>query len=384
MIQEIKQAYIAKYNQKPLLIKAPGRINLIGEHTDYNNGFVMPAAIDKAIYFAIGKEEGRTETLIQAINYKEILSFGKEQESTTPSWGNYFRAILEILKEKGHDVEGINCIFGGDIPIGAGLSSSAALCCGFIYGISELFNLGILRTEIALLGQQAEHRIGLNCGLMDQYAVLFGKEKQVFRLDCNTLEFEYFPFQPEGYSLVLINSKIEHQLAEGSGYNERRASCERVVAHLAQEDSSIESLRDVNFEMLQKAQVDLDSIDYQRANYVLEENQRVEKMMTALQNHQYIDVGNILLNAHEGMSKAYDISLPEIDLLVSFAEAESAVLGARMMGGGFGGCTINLVANENKEATLNVIQSKYQAATGIIPEVYEVKIGEGIHIASSK
>jgi len=380
MIQEIQQAYISKYGHTPLLIKAPGRINLIGEHTDYNNGFVMPAAIDKAIYFAIGKEAGRTETFIQAINYNETLSFGGEQKKETPSWGNYFKAILEILKEKGHAIEGINCLFGGDIPIGAGLSSSAALCCGFIFGISELYDLQIPRTEIALLGQQAEHRIGLNCGLMDQYAVLFGKEKQVFRLDCNNLKVDYFPFKPEGYSLVLINSKIEHQLSEGSGYNERRASCERVVAHLAKENSTIKSLRDVNFEMLQNAKADLDATDYQRTNYVLEENQRVEKMMAALENHQYEEVGNILLNAHEGMSKAYDISLPEIDLLVSFAEAESTVLGARMMGGGFGGCTINLIANENKADTLNAIQMKYQAATGITSEAYEVKIGEGIHI----
>lgn len=379
MIEEIRDQYKAQFKGEPTLIKAPGRINLIGEHTDYNNGFVMPASVDKAMYFAIGINEEQEDIQIQALNYGTMITLNGEGD--LPSWAKYFKAIVELLKERGVEVKGVNCVFGGDIPIGAGLSSSAALCCGFIYGVSNLMDLNIPRTEIALIAQAAEHKIGVNCGLMDPYAVLFGKKNQVFRLDCQDLSVEYFPLVLEDHSLVLINSKIEHEL-EGTPYNDRRNSCESVVKIIASKYPDVKSLRDVNMKMLLEFENEIDALDIRRVKYILEENDRVLQMMKALKAGKLEEAGQILLRGHEGMSKEYDISLPEIDLLVELAKKEESVLGGRMMGGGFGGCTINLIENKNKAETLKNIKSQYQKSTGILPEVYDVKPGEGLQIIS--
>ncbi len=379
MIEEIRDQYKAQFKGEPTLIKAPGRINLIGEHTDYNNGFVMPASVDKAMYFAIGINEEQEDIQIQALNYGTMITLNGEGD--LPSWAKYFKAIVELLKERGVEVKGVNCVFGGDIPIGAGLSSSAALCCGFIYGVSNLMDLNIPRTEIALIAQAAEHKIGVNCGLMDPYAVLFGKKNQVFRLDCQDLSVEYFPLVLEDHSLVLINSKIEHEL-EGTPYNDRRNSCESVVKIIASKYPDVKSLRDVNMKMLLEFENEIDALDIRRVKYILEENDRVLQMMEVLKAGKLEEAGQILLRGHEGMSKEYDISLPEIDLLVELAKKEESVLGGRMMGGGFGGCTINLIENKNKAETLKNIKSQYQKSTGILPEVYDVKPGEGLQIIS--
>lgn len=379
MIRTIEQQYQAQFQSAPILIKAPGRINLIGEHTDYNNGFVMPAAIDKAMYFAMGKTRDRTAIQILSASYDQLVTIEEEQKEQLPSWAKYLEAILAILKEQGHQIEGINCVFGGDIPIGAGLSSSAALCCGFIYGISTLFDLKMSRPEIALIAQQAEHRIGLNCGLMDQYAVLFGKENLVFCLDCKSLGFDYFPLALERHSLVLIDSKIEHEL-EGSPYNDRRESCERVVAYIAQTNAEVQSLRDVTIAILQAHQEGLDPLDFQRAEFVLRENERVMSMIKALEMGDFQQAGDLLFAGHEGLSKAYDVSLPEIDFLVDLARQSPDIIGARMMGGGFGGCTLNLIENKNKAATLDQIKKAYHQATGVLPEAYEVALGDGVKL----
>ena len=379
MIQEIQKKYLEQFGQQPVLVKAPGRINLIGEHTDYNNGFVMPASIDKAMYFAIGRTEGRQTNQIQATNYNEVIVLKPGAEQRLPSWSNYLKAIFQILKERGIEVAGINCIFGGDIPIGAGLSSSAALCCGFVFGISTLLDLSISREEIALIAQEAEHRIGLNCGLMDQYAVLFGKEHHVFRLDCKNLEIQYFPMRLESHSLILINSNIEHQL-EGSPYNDRRQSCERVVKIIASKYPEVETLREVTLEKLNDFKNEVCTKDYIRAKYVLEENDRVRQMMKALQKRNLSEAGAILYRGHQGMNKEYDISLPEMDVLVDLTKQEKSILGARMMGGGFGGCTINLIENKDKDEVIERIQTKYFNATGYRPEHYYVKIGNGLEV----
>jgi len=379
MVKKIQETYKAQFEGEPLLVRAPGRINLIGEHTDYNNGFVMPAAIDKAMYFAIGKNPVQQTIQIKAMDYNELVVLNADERETLPSWARYFQAIIDILLEKGHDLSGVNCLFASDIPIGAGLSSSAALCCGFIFGLSELLDLNFSRREIALIGQSAEHRIGLNCGLMDQYAVLFGKKDQVFRLDCQDLAIDYFPMQLRDYSIVLIDSKIEHQL-EGSPYNDRRESCERVVGIIAKTYPAARTLRDVSRAQLDASKAEIDPLDYQRANYVLEENNRVRRMMEALNQGALEEAGSILLEGHQGMSKEYNISLPEIDLLVDLARQEAGVLGARMMGGGFGGCTINLVANANKKMTLQRIKSKYQDATHVEPAVHIINISDGVNL----
>ena len=287
MIERIHNEYKATFNALPILVKAPGRINLIGEHTDYNNGFVLPAAIDKAIYFAMGHQPGQEEINIQSGNYKDRLVFNAaiETNGNVPTWGSYFKALLQLLNERGHDVRGINCIFGGDIPIGAGLSSSAALCCGFIYGLSKVLDFSITKSEIALIAQEAEHRIGLNCGLMDQYAVLFGMENQAFCLDCRNLEFNYLPIELQDHSLVLINSKIEHNLAIDSAYNDRRSACEAVVKYIAKDRPEIQSLRDISLEELSSYKEQLDPVHFNRAWFVLEENQRVMDTVKALQEN---------------------------------------------------------------------------------------------------
>ncbi|MFT5165313.1 MAG: galactokinase [Saprospiraceae bacterium] len=379
MIQEIQKRYLAQFDQQPILVRAPGRINLIGEHTDYNNGLVMPAAIDKALYFAIGKAEGGKSVQVQSVNYDEVIVLGNGVDTAIPSWARYLQAILEILKERGMEVAGINCVFGGDIPIGAGLSSSAALCCGFTFGIANLLGLPISKKEVALISQEAEHRIGLNCGLMDQYAVLFGKKDHVICLDCGNLDFDYFPLQLEQHSLVLIDSKIEHQL-EGSPYNDRRYSCERVVKVVAAKYSQVRTLADIKMDNLVAFKKVLDPIDFQRARYVIEENNRVYQMKLALSQGKLKEAGAILFRGHEGLSKEFNVSLPEIDLLVELAKQEQTILGARMMGGGFGGCTINLIENENKEAVLDRIQAQYFKATGIKSACYNVLIGDGLEV----
>lgn len=377
MIEAVKRLYEDRFGKQPILVKAPGRINLIGEHTDYNNGFVMPAAIDKAMYFAMGKQNAGNLNTVCSVNYKEEISFTITSENTLPAWGRYLKAILTIFSDRGLSIAKINCILGGDIPVGAGLSSSAALCCGFIFGLSDLFDLNLSKKEIALIAQEAEHRIGLNCGLMDQYAVLFGKEDHVFCLDCQTLGLNYFPMKLEDYALVLINSKIEHEL-EGSPYNDRRNSCEAVVAIIAKDHPEVKSLRDVKKNLLVLYKEQISSLDFIRAKYVLEENERVTQMIKALEQARFAEVGEILFRGHQGMSEEYDISLPEIDYLVELARAEPAILGSRMMGGGFGGCTINLVEKQNSTRALRIIKEKYLAKTGIEAEIYKIKLCDGL------
>jgi galactokinase len=299
-------------------------------------------------------------------------------EKKEVSWDSYVQAVLREMMERGHAVQGIQCVFGGDIPIGAGLSSSAALCCGLAYGVSVLQNLNIDKREIALIGQAAEHRIGLNCGLMDQYAVLFGQADHLLCLDCRSLEFQLLPLRLEGYSLVLLNSKVKHQLAAGSGYNQRRRSCENVVATLRLYNPALKSLRDVPPNLLKANETLLDPLDCKRAKYVLGENERVMQMTGALQNNDLQSIGDLLYQSHEGLRREYEVTVPEIDLLIDLAQKEENILGARMVGGGFGGCTLNLIKTVEKEVVLQRISEAYFTETGIRPEAIEVMTGRGV------
>ena len=373
-------AYFFQYFKKSpdILLQSPGRINLIGEHTDYNLGWVFPVAIDKHLYFALGRDERSGFVRFQAADMEESSLFDVSSDTVTekPSWARYLQAVVVELNRRGYPVPGIDGVFGGDIPMGAGLSSSAALCCGFIYGISLLQNRPIPKREIALIAQAAEHRIGLNCGLMDQYAVLFGKKDAAICLDCKSLEFEYVPLDTGRYSLVLINSNIKHELAAGSGYNERRQSCEQVVAVIQQGFPAVQSLRDITFSMLEKFHNQIDPVDLRRAAYVLHENERVLQTKTALQAGDMQQVGQILFDAHEGMRTEYEITVPELDMLVELAREEPGVLGARMVGGGFGGCTLNLIKTAEKEAILSRITTAYREETGIQSGVIEVKTAD--------
>lgn len=381
ILDSVKSHFKNQYGTEPKLIKAPGRVNIIGEHTDYNLGVVLPASIEQGIYFAIQSNFSNTINIETHITGPERISFNLkgEHKPYEAFWGNYFKAIIEILIEKGYELKGFDCVFGGDIPIGSGLSSSAALCCGFIFGVAEVLDLPITKEENALIAQAAEHKVGLNCGLMDQYAVLFGKKAHALFLDCRNLEHSYVPINLEGYSWVLINSNIKHNLAVDSEYNKRRTSCERVVSHVQTTKRNATSLRDVSFEDLEDVRIDVGDVDYQRAKYVLEENQRVFKMMEVLRSGDAQVVGQILKAGHWAMSEEFEITTEELDFLVSEGEKIPSVLGSRMMGGGFGGCTINLIKTEEVESSLEAIRIAYKDKTDIDCTTYALDIGDGVH-----
>ncbi len=363
----------------PLLVRAPGRINLIGEHTDYNLGWVMPGSIDKCLWLALGVNSDPENCRAIALDLNETARFPiGETAADDHSWTAYLKAIVLELQERDYPVRGFCGVFGGDIPVGAGLSSSAALCCGLVSGLAELFQFKIERREIALIAQAAEHRIGLNCGLMDQYAVLFGKKEQLLLLDCKTLDFQYVPLQTGDYALVLLNSGVKHALAAGSGYNERRLSCEKVVAQINLQYPEVQSLRDVDRRMLAAARAALNPTDYRRAAYVLAENERVLRTVEALRAQDLVALGQLLYQAHEGLRTEYEVTVPELDLLVDLARQEPGILGARMVGGGFGGCTLNLVKTSEKASILERIADHYFKKTGILPERIEVRVDDGV------
>lgn len=379
---DINRSFISSYKREPILVKAPGRINLIGEHTDYNMGVVLPASIEKGIYFAIQKNGSSSIHIETFLTDAEKIEFDLKgyPKPFKAFWGNYFKAILEIMVSKGYSLKGFDCVFGGDIPIGAGLSSSAALCCGFIFGVSEILGLSISREENALIAQAAEHKIGLNCGLMDQYAVLFGKRKNALFLDCRDITHEYVPINLNGYSWVLINSNIKHNLAVDSEYNKRRISCETVVSKVNTSIQPATSLRDVTLEHLEKVKMEVSPTDYKRAKYILEENERVVKMINALKTGHAQEVGKLLLQGHWAMSREFEITTPELDFLVKTGEKLDGVVGSRMMGGGFGGCTINLLKTDQVESCLSEIKNAYRKETNINCEIYPLEIGDGVHM----
>ena len=373
------------YSPNPVIVRSPGRVNLIGEHTDYNLGFVLPASIEKSIYFALQLNATNTFNMEAFLTLPEKISFDLKGNGPAFScfWGNYFKAIIEILNEKNYALKGIDCVFGGNIPIGAGLSSSAALCCGFTHALSEMLHLNIDRTEIAKIGQEAEHRIGLNCGLMDQYAVLFGKKGNALFLDCKDLSYKYIPINLVGYSWVLINSNITHELAVGNEYNDRRQSCEAIVKKVKEYNSNVTSLRDVSEEAILKVKNEVDATDYKRALYVIKENDRVLQMIDALQKGDATAVGTVLLAGHQSMSADFEISTSEIDYLVAISQEQEGVVGSRMMGGGFGGCTINLIKDKNLEQAVAGILAAYKEKTGITSESYNLQIDDSVQILNS-
>ena len=379
---KVKSYFEDNYLKNPILIKAPGRINLIGEHTDYNQGLVLPASIEKGIYFAVS---GNVENNIQIESFltqpeKIVFQLNGEHKVFESFWGNYFKAIIEILIAKNYPLKGMNCVFGGDIPIGSGLSSSAALCCGFIYAITQVSDKEISREDIALIAQEAEHKIGLNCGLMDQYAVLFGKKGNAFFLDCNDLSHKYIPINLDGYSWVLINSNIKHNLAVDSEYNKRRVSCENIVKQVQAYRPQVKSLRDISKDDLVKVKNKVNEIDIQRAKYIIEENERVLQLMQELTADDAIAVGNVLKNGHWVMSTEYEITTSELDHLVKIGEELDGVLGSRMMGGGFGGCTINLIETKSLDESIKALLRSYKNKTGINAEFYHLAIDDGVKV----
>ena len=356
---------------------SPGRINLIGEHTDYNGGFVFPGAVDKGMIIEI-KPNGTDIVKAYSIDLKDYVEFGlNEEDAPRASWARYIFGVCREMIKRGVEVKGFNTAFAGDVPLGAGMSSSAALESAYAYAINDLFGDNkIDKFELAKVGQATEHNyIGVKCGIMDQFASVFGKEGSLMRLDCRSLEYQYFPFKPEGYRLVLVDSVVKHELAS-SAYNKRRQSCENVVTAIAKKHEGVEFLRDCTLEMLAEVKEEVSAEDYMRAEYVIEEIQRVLDVCDALEKGDYETVGQKMYETHHGMSKKYEVSCEELDFLNDVA-FDCGVTGSRVMGGGFGGCTINLVKNELYETFITTAKERFKEKFGRSPKVYDVVISDG-------
>lgn len=375
--QQVLDIFREKFQNEPRLYFSPGRINLIGEHVDYNDGFVMPGAIDKGIYYAVA-ENGTDEINFYSIDYEEALCVKKEDVRKMDGWKNYVLSIVNQYVVEGHEIKGFDCAFGGDIPNGAGISSSAAVEGGLAMALNDLFGFGLSRKEMALLGQKAEHNFpNVKCGIMDQYANLFGKKDQVILLDCKTITHEYLPLHIPGYSLVLINTNVHHSLA-ASAYNQRRKECEKGLEILKQE-AGFASFRDVkNLDELKKFEQKMSPEVYMRCTYVVGEILRTQKAAQLLKANQTEAFGKLMFETHAGLRDLYLVSCAELDFLVDVAAREPAVAGARLMGGGFGGCTINIVKDDGKEAFLKRALQAYQQEFGIKASVIEVKAGDGV------
>lgn len=359
------------------IVLSPGRINIIGEHIDYNDGYVLPAAIDKIICFAFEKSNSNTSRVI-AIDLKEEfeINLADPIELSDNVWTNYVRGVILQLQNNGFKFEGFNCVFSSTIPVGSGLSSSAALECGFLFGVKELYNLDIKPVDIALMGQSAEHWVGINCGIMDQFSSVMGLENKVIKIDCRTLEYEYHNADFNEYSLILFDSNVKHALMT-SAYNQRREQCEEGIAVLKSNFPEVSSFRDCNEEHVLSLK-DKMSVDvFKRSLFVVKEIKRVIQACEALDKGDIQTLGKLMFETHEGLSKDYEVSCPELDMIVDTLKMDEAVVGSRLMGGGFGGCTINLIKKGHQERIKAQLSGLYLDAFGIELKIYDVKISNG-------
>ena len=355
---------------------SPGRINLIGEHTDYNGGFVFPGAIDKGIMVEM-RFNGLDKVRAYSIDMKDYVEFGlREEDAPRTSWARYIFGVCREIIKRGHEIKCFDTVFAGDVPLGAGMSSSAALESAYAFGICDMNGIEMDKFELAKIGQATEHNYcGVMCGIMDQFASVFGRKDSLMRLDCRSLEYQYYPFKPEGYRLVLLDSVVKHELAS-SAYNKRRQSCEAVVKAIKQRHPEVEYLRNADTAMLTEVKGEVSAEDYMRAEYVIEEIQRVLDVCDALERGDYETVGQKMYETHHGMSKLYEVSCEELDFLNDIAR-ENGVTGSRVMGGGFGGCTINLVKEELYDQFIADAKKRYAERYKRLPKVYDVVICDG-------
>jgi galactokinase len=376
--QKVKTAFHDKYGGEPTMIYSPGRINFIGEHIDYNDGFVMPAAIDKGIFFAVAKNNS-TRFNFFSVDYEEAISVELDDVAEQDTWKNYVLSVVNQFKLGGKNIGGIDCVFGGDVPLGAGLSSSAALEGGVSFALNDFFNTGLNRKELALLGQQAEWDYpGVKCGIMDQYANMNGKKDQVILLDTRSIEHKYFPLQLQDYNIILINCMVHHELSS-SEYNVRRQECEQGLEILKTE-KGIQSFRDAKPEDIEALKNKMNEKVYMRCRYVVEEIGRTLQAATLLEKNDLQGFGQLMFETHAGLSKLYEVSVPELDFLADLAEKSDAVIGSRLMGGGFGGCTINLIKKEQLSDFIETALQAYKQQFGIEAQVYEVHTEDGTHV----
>jgi galactokinase len=372
-----------RFDERPLALRSPGRVNLIGEHTDYNQGFVLPAAVDRALYFALSpRSDGRCS--LYARDLGESWEAGlRPAESSGRGWPDYLLGVVDQLQKAGHVVPGFNCVFGGDIPIGAGMSSSAALEGGLAVGLNALFGLGIPPLELVRLSQRAENEfVGVRCGIMDQFINIFGRAGTVLKLDCRSLEHTYYPFDRPDLRIVLCDTLVKRELA-ASEYNVRRSQCEAGVALLRKERPGVGSLRDVTLEMLDGRAAEFDPLILKRCRYVVEENARVEAACGDLERGDFASFGRRMNESHAGLRDEYQVSCAELDVLVEAAQSVTGVLGSRMMGAGFGGCTINLVEDGAVERLVETVSAAYRSRMNKTPRVYASRLSAGTEVLSA-
>lgn len=378
MAKKIYNEFKTRFNSEPILIQSPGRVNLIGEHTDYNEGFVLPAAIDKVIVLGFAPNQ-LTKIRLHSVDMEDAceIDLSRELEKSDHHWANYILGVVDQLQKRGDEIEGFDCVFGGDIPIGAGLSSSAALEGGVVLGLSKLFDLSIPKTEMAKIGQAAEnHFVGMQCGIMDQFANIQGKEGHALKLDCRSLEFELYPFRRSDIKIILCDTNVHRELTS-SEYNIRRQQCEEGVQIMKKYYTEVKSLRDIDLPTLKKHMGDFNPTVFQRCKFVLEENDRVEAACEALTDDDLNTFGQLMYKSHYGLRDLYEVSCKELDALVEIAETLKGVYGSRMMGGGFGGCTINLVKNEFVDEFVSSVEAQYSEKIGEGLEIYQASISDG-------
>jgi galactokinase len=368
-------------DSSPIIVRSPGRINLIGEHTDYNNGFVLPGAIDKAAYLAIALRDD-DEIHLRAQDLKENFSAGINNLKPVgdKGWPNFILGAVAQFLKKGVSVKGFNAVLSSDIPIGAGLSSSAAIECATTFALNKLLHTNLERIEMVKMAQQAEHEYaGVLCGIMDQFASVMGKKDHVIKLDCRSLTYEYIPFKSKGIKILLLNTNVSHSLAS-SGYNTRRMECGKAVEWIKKYEPQVNSLRDATEEMLNKYVLPKDKLIDKRSRFIVKEIQRLQQGCDDLRKNDLMSFGQKMFATHEGLSKDYGVSCKELDLLISHVKKNTDVVGARMMGGGFGGCTINLVKEEAIERLIAEIKPAYEAATNLPLTYYIASIENGTEI----
>lgn len=378
LIQKTSAFFQEKFGSTPeKVVLSPGRINIIGEHIDYNDGYVLPAAIDKIICFAFAKNNSNESKIIALdLNEELIIDLSVEVSHSAVEWTNYLLGVIKQLQDNGFSFEGFNCVFSSNIPVGSGLSSSAALECGFLYGINSLFNLQIKPIDMALMGQKAEHWVGINCGIMDQFSSVMGLENKVIKIDCKTLEYEYHTADFNDYALILFDSNVKHSLMT-SAYNQRREQCEEGLSLLKNKFPEINSFRDCSLQNVLQLHGVMSADVFKRCSFVVKEIERVTLACDALDNGAIETLGQLMFETHEGLSQEYGVSCNELDYLVDFVKNEKAVVGSRLMGGGFGGCTINLIKKGEEDAIKTKLVEGYKATFGIDLKIYDVKIGNG-------
>jgi len=376
----ISKKFSELFHERPVMYSAPGRINLLGEHTDYNDGLVLPASINKSIYFAV-KKTTTGKLRIYSSDYSDYFESNISGIlKSEKHWANYLIGTMVQFQKLNVSISGFDCVFAGDIPIGAGLSSSAALECGFAFALNQEFGFGLNSETLTRMAQKAEHEFaGLQCGIMDQFASIFGKKDKAIRLDCRNLDYDYFPFPDTDADIILCDSKVKHTLAS-TEYNVRRQECETGIAELNMIFPELKSLRDVSSEMLLEGKHFLTEKVFKRCNFVVGEISRVQLACESLNKNDLANFGFLMNSTHKGLSEDYEVSCTELDILAETAQSIPEVYGSRMMGGGFGGCTINLIKKGSSDQVGEEIKKKYFSLTGKETIIYSVSVGDGARL----